>query len=103
MISKKLIHDIQTWLNSLYNFNNANDNKNKHIISSIENFQFRFISIRIAIWTCNSNYNLKNLYTVFSINLTTYSEFEKFKINVNNYINEYIKKAINESTYIKNN
>ena len=43
MITKKLMHDIQTWLNSFYDFDDRFNYRNGHIISHLENFAFRFI------------------------------------------------------------
>ena len=51
MITKKLMHDIQTWLNSFYDFDNKFNYRNNHIITNLENFAFRFISVSIRIWS----------------------------------------------------
>lgn len=97
MITKKLMHDIQTWLNSLYNFNNPSDEKNKHIISSIQNFAFRFIDVNIRIWSLKMNDTLYSVQMCYSKNIRNEEEFEKFKTEVNSTIDKYIKIAINKT------
>lgn len=98
MITKKLMHDIQTWLNSLYNFDKPNDEKNKCIISHLENFAFKFITIRIAIWSLRADetlYSTIKSYTTYSIK--DEEDFNIFKNEVNSTIDNYIKLAIDET------
>ena len=98
MITKKLMHEIQTWLNSLYDFKNPNNERNKHIISSLQNFGFRFIDIRIAIWSISKT-GIKNLIESYNENIRNYNDFYNFKqkveISINNSIQLSIKKSIN--------
>ena len=97
MITKKLIHDIQTWLNSLYNFNKPNDEKNKHIISSIQNFAFRFIDITIHIWSLRIDGSLYYVCGNYTKSIRNTEDFIEFKNEVNSTIDNYIKIAIDET------
>ena len=102
MITKKLMHDIQTWLNSLYNFDNPNDEKNKCIISHLENFALKSIMIRIAIWSLRGDeslYSMIKSYTTYSIK--DEEGFDTFKNEVNSTIDNYIKIAIDETNQRK--
>lgn len=103
MITKKLIHDIQTWLNSLYDFDKPNDEKNKHIISSIQNFAFRFICINIRIWSLRTDGSLYLVHGSYSTNIRNTEDFIKFKNEVNPTIDNYIKIAIDETNKRRNN
>lgn len=103
MITKKLMHDIQTWLNSLYNFDNPNDDKNKHIISVLENFAFRFISISIRIWSLRADGTLYVAIRSYNIDVKNEEEFKNFKTEVNSTIDNCIKIAINETNKNKEN
>lgn len=97
MITKKLMHDIQTWLNSFYDFNNRFNYKNNHIITNLENFAFRFISINIRIWNLRAD---KTLYTViqsYSIDIKNEEDFKTFKNKVDSSIDKYIEVALKES------
>ena len=96
MITKKLMHEIQTWLNSLYDFGNPNNERNKHIISSLQNFGFRFIDIRVAIWS-TSKKGLMNLINSYSQTIKNYNDFCNFKQEVETSINKNIEKSIKES------
>lgn len=97
MITKKLIHDIQTWINSLYNFKNKNDDRNKHIISSIENFAFRFIDISIRIWRLRADGSLYSICGSYNKSIKNNEDFIEFKNKVNSTIDNYIKIAIDET------
>ena len=102
MITKKLMHDIQTWLNSLYNFDKPNDEKNKCIISHLENFALKSIMIRIAIWSLRGDeslYSMIKSYTTYSIK--DEEGFNAFKNEVNSTIDNYIKIAIDETNQRK--
>ena len=98
MITKKLMHDIQTWLNSLYDFEHPNNIKNFYIITCLDNYYLKFVSIRVAIY---SKYNggLQRLIESYNKNITTYSDFETFKDEVSSTIEKHIEKAIKESVY----
>lgn len=97
MITKKLMHEIQTWLNSLYNFDKPNDEKNKHIISSIQNFAFKFIDVTIRIWSLRYDGSLYQVEVTYSKYIKTPDDFIQFKDTVNSTIENYIKAAINET------
>lgn len=98
MITKKLIHEIQTWLNSLYDFKHPNNERNKHIISSLQNFGFRFIDVRVAIWSISKT-GIKNLIESYNKSIKNYNDFYDFKqeveISINNNIELSIKESIN--------
>ena len=96
MITKKLMHEIQTWLNSLYDFKNPNNERNKHIISSLQNFGFKFIEIRIAIWS-TSKTGIKNLIETYSKSIRTYDDFYNFQQEVESSINNNIELSIKKS------
>lgn len=97
MITKKLMHDIQTWLNSLYNFNNSNYYKNKHIITNLKNFAFRFISVNISIWSLRIDGSLLTAIKSYSINIRSEEDFKTFKNQVDSDIDKYIKVAVEKS------
>lgn len=97
MITKKLIYEIQIWLNSLYNFKNKDDDKNKHIISSIQNFAFKFIDVNIRIWSLRADGSLYSVCGSYTKNIKSDTDFIKFKNEVNSTIDNYIKIAIDET------
>lgn len=97
MITKKLLHDIQTWLNSLYDFKNKDDDKNKHIISSIENFAFRFIDVNIRIWSLRIDGSLYSVCGNYNKTIRNTEDFIEFKNKVNSTIDNYIKIAMDET------
>ena len=96
MITKKLMHEIQTWLNSLYDFKHPNNKRNKHIISSLQNFGFKFVDIRIAIWT-TSKTSIINLKEAYNKSIRNYDDFYNFKQEVEISINNNIELSIKES------
>jgi len=97
MITKKLIYDIQIWLNSLYDFKNKDNDKNEHIISSIENFAFRFIDVNIRIWSLRIDGSLYSVCGSYSKSIKSDKDFIEFKAEVNSTIDNYIKIAIDET------
>lgn len=103
MITKKLIYEIQIWLNSLYNFKNEDDDKNKHIISSIQNFAFRFIDVNIRIWSLDTVDMLDSVCGSYTKNIKSYIDFIEFKNEVNSTIDNYIKIAIDKTNKNKEN
>lgn len=103
MITKKLIHDIQTWLNSLYDFKNKDNDKNKHIISYVENFAFRFIDVNIRIWSLRIDNSLHSVQASYSKSIRNTEDFIEFKNKVNSTIDNYIKIAIDETNKNKEN
>lgn len=103
MITKKLMHDIQTWLNSLYDFNDRFNYRNSHIISHLENFCFRFISVSVRIWSLREDGTLHTVIQSYSANIKSKKEFEEFKDRVNSGIDKYIRVAIEESLYCPSN
>lgn len=94
MITKKLIHNIQTWLNSIYNFNNSNDKKNKHIITSVQNFAFKFIEVNIRVWSLRDNGTLYEVEANYNKSIKSEEDFIEFKDKVNSTIDDYIRIAI---------
>ena len=100
MITKKLMHDIQSWLNSLYDFKNKDNNKNKHIISSLQNFGFRFIDVSIRIWSLDTNYILSKVEATYNKSIRSEKDFIEFKNEVNSTIDNNIKTAIEKSYYL---
>ena len=99
MITKKLMHDIQTWFNSFYDFNNRFNYRNNHIITHLENFAFRFISVSIRIWSLRKDGTLLEVIQSYSDNIRSKEDFKKFKDRVDSGIDKYIKVAIEESLY----
>ena len=99
MITKKLMHDIQTWFNSFYDFNNRFNYRNNHIITHLENFAFRFISVSIRIWSLRENGSLLAVIQSYSANIRSEEDFKEFKDRVDSCIDKYIKVAIEESRY----
>lgn len=97
MITKKLIYEIQIWLNSLYDFKNKDNDKNEHIISSIENFAFRFIDVNIRIWSLRADDSLYSVCGSYTKNIKSELDFIEFKNEVNSTIDNYIKIAIDET------
>lgn len=97
MITKKLIYEIQIWLNSLYDFKNKDNDKNKHIISSIQNFAFKFIDVNIRIWSLRMDGSLYSVCGNYTKNIKSYIDFIEFKNEVNSTIDNYIKIAIDET------
>ena len=97
MITKKLIHEIQTWLNSIYNFDKPNDERNRHIISSVQNFAFKFIDVNIRIWSLRDDGSLYSVEANYNKNIKNREDFIEFKNKVNSTINNYIKKVINKN------
>lgn len=101
MITKKLMHDIQSWLNTLYDFKNKDNDRNKIIVSNLENFCFKFIYVRIAIWALGTNNDLHHMIQNYDVYIRIEEEFEEFKIRINNTIEDYIKAAIETTDEIK--
>lgn len=99
MITKKLMHDIQTWLNSFYDFNDRFNYRNNHIITSLENFAFRFISVNIRIWSLREDGSLLAVIQSYSTNIKSEEGFKEFKDRVNSGIDKYIRVALEESLY----
>ena len=99
MITKKLMHDIQTWLNSLYDFNDRFNYRNSHIISHLENFAFRFISVSIRIWSLREDGSLHKVIQSYSCNIKNEKDFKEFENMVDSGIDKYIRVAIEESLY----
>lgn len=99
MITKKLMHDIQSWFNSLYDFKDRFNYRNSHIITHLENFAFRFISISIRIWSLREDGSLYAVIQSYSINIKNEEDFKKFKDIVDSSIDKYIRVAIEESLY----
>lgn len=99
MITKKLMHDIQTWLNSFYDFNDRFNYRNNHIITNLENFAFRFISVSIRIWSLREDGSLLAVIQSYSDNIKSEEDFKKFKDRVDSGIDTYIRFAIEESRY----
>lgn len=99
MITKKLTHDIQTWLNSLYDFKDIFNYRNSHIITNLENFAFRFISVNIRIWSLREDGSLHTVIQSYSCNIKSKEEFKEFKDRVDSGIDKYIRVAIEESLY----
>lgn len=97
MITKKLIYEIQIWLNSLYDFKNKDNDRNKHIISSIENFAFEFIDVSIRIWSLRIDGSLYSICGNYSKSIKSEQDFIEFKDKVNSTIDNYIKIAIDET------
>lgn len=97
MITKKLIYEIQIWLNSLYDFKNKDNDKNKHIISSIQNFAFKFIDVNIRIWSLRMDGSLYSVCGNYTKNIKSYIDFIEFKNEVNSTIDNDIKIAIDET------
>lgn len=97
MITKKLIYEIQIWLNSLYDFKNKDNDKNEHIISSIENFAFRFIDVSIRIWSLRTDGSLYSVCGNYAKTIRNTEDFIEFKNEVNSTIDNYIKIAIDET------
>lgn len=103
MITKKLMHDIQSWLNSLYNFKNKDDDRNKHIISCLENFAFKTIDVSIRIWNLNRIGLLCSVQASYSKSIKTTEDFIEFKNEVNSTIDNHIKIAIDKTNKNKEN
>lgn len=103
MITKKLIHDVQTWLNSLYNFSNPSDEKNKHIITEIQNFAFRFIDVNIRVWSLRTDGSLHSVHGSYLKSIRNTEDFIEFKNKVNSTIDDCIKIAIDETNKHKEN
>lgn len=101
MITKKLMHDIQSWLNTLYDFKNKDNDRNKLIVSHLENFCFKLIYVRIAIWVLGTNNDLHHMIQNYDTYIRNEEEFEKFKTHINNTIEEYIKAAIETTNEIE--
>ena len=99
MITKKLMHDIQTWLNSFYDFDDIFNYRNSTIITNLENFAFRFISINIRIWSLREDGSLYTVIKSYSTNIKSKEEFKEFKDRVDSNIDKYIRVAIEESLY----
>lgn len=99
MITKKLMHDIQTWLNSFYDFDDRFNYRNNHIISHLENFAFGFISVSIRIWSLREDGRLLAVIQSYSANIRSEEDFKKFKDRVDSGIDKYIRVAIEESRY----
>lgn len=99
MITKKLMHDIQTWLNSFYDFDDRFNYRNSHIITHLENFAFRFISVSIRIWSLREDGSLHTVIQSYSCNIKNKEEFKEFKDRVDSGIDKYIRVAIEESLY----
>ena len=99
MITKKLMHDIQTWLNSFYDFDNKFNYRNNHIITNLENFAFRFISVSISIWSLREDGSLLAVIQSYSSNIKSEEDFKEFKDRVDSGIDKYIRVAIEESRY----
>ena len=97
MITKKLIYEIQIWLNSLYDFKNKDNDKNEHIISSIENFAFRFIDVSIRIWSLRTDGSLYSVCGSYNKTIRNTEDFIEFKNEVNSIIDNDIKIAIDET------
>lgn len=97
MITKKSMHDIQSWLNSLYDFENKDNNKNKHIISSVKNFGFRFIDVNIRIWSLRTDGSLYSVCGNYTKTIRNTEDFIEFKNEVNSTIDNCIKIAIDET------
>lgn len=97
MITKKLMHDIQTWLNSFYDFDDIFNYRNSTIITNLENFAFRFISINIRIWSLREDGSLYTVIKSYSTNIKSKEEFKEFKDRVDANIDKYIRVAIEES------
>ena len=97
MITKKLIYEIQIWLNSLYNFKNKDDDRNKHIITSVQNFAFRFIDVNIHVWSLRIDGSLYSVCGNYNKNIRNTEDFIEFKNKVNSTIDNYIKIAIDET------
>lgn len=99
MITKKLMHDIQTWFNSFYDFKDIFNCRNSHIITNLENFAFRFISVNIRIWSLRQDGSLYAVIQSYSDNIKSEEDFKKFKDRVDSGIDKYIRVAIEESLY----
>lgn len=99
MITKKLMHDIQTWFNSLYDFDDRFNYRNSHIITRLENFAFRFISVGIRIWSLREDGSLNTVIQSYSCNIRSEEEFKEFKDRVDSGIDKYIRVAIEKSLY----
>ncbi len=97
MITKKLIYEIQIWLNSLYDFKNKENDKNEHIISSVENFAFRFIDVNIRIWSLRMDGSLYSVCGSYTKTIRSDIDFIEFKNEVDSTIDNYIKIAIDET------
>lgn len=97
MITKKLMHDIQSWLNSLYNFKNKDNDRNKHIVSSVENFAFRFIDVNIRIWSLDRIGMLCSVCGSYNKSIKNNEDFIEFKNKVNSTIDNYVKIAIDRT------
>lgn len=97
MITKKLMHDIQTWLNSLYDFKDIFNYKNNHIITHLENFAFRFVSVGIRIWSLKVDESLLAVIKSYSIDIRSEEDFKTFKNQVDSDIDKYIKVALEKS------
>ena len=97
MITKKLMHDIQTWLNSLYDFDDIFNYRNSTIITNLENFAFRFISISIRIWSLRADGSLHSVIQSYSCNIKGEEGFKEFKDRVDSGIDKYIRVAMEES------
>jgi len=100
MITKKLMHDIQTWLNSFYDFKDTFNYRNSHIITNLENFAFRFISVNIRIWSLRKDGSLLEIIQSYSENIRSEEDFKKFKDRVDSGIDKYIRVAIEKSHYL---
>lgn len=99
MITKKLMHDIQSWFNSFYDFKDRFNYRNSHIISHLENFAFRFISVSIRIWSLREDGSLHTVIQSYSCNIKSEKDFKEFKDRVDSGIDKYIRVAIEESLY----
>ena len=97
MITKKLMHDIQTWLNSFYDFDNKFNYRNNHIITNLENFAFRFIDVSIRIWSLRTDGSLYSVCGNYNKTIRNTEDFIEFKNEVNSTIDNYIKIAIDET------
>ena len=97
MITKKLMHDIQTWINSLYDFKNKDNDKNKHIVASVENFAFRFIDVDIRIWNLRMDDSLYSVCGGYNKTIRNTEDFIEFKNKVNSTIDNYVKIAIDRT------
>lgn len=103
MITKKLMHDIQSWFNSFYDFKDRFNYRNSHIITNLENFAFRFISVSIRIWSLREDGSLHTVIQSYSANIKSKEEFKEFKDRVDSGIDKYIRVAIEESLHCPSN
>lgn len=82
MINKQLVRNIATFHNNYAN--------NEHIVAAIQHFLGKFISVRFAYYTLNSDGYLGEI--LFSVveNIYTKKDYDDYVTEVNNKLKKYL-------------